>query len=73
MQNVRSSAILAIDGYEISATFAEHRNTEAIGHVKQILLSSFASNVPKKKYPGDILVMPPEQSYNDNGGRHHVP
>ena len=46
---------------------------EAIGHVKQILLSSFASNAPKKKYPGDILVMPPEQSYNDNGGRHHAP
>lgn len=73
MQNPRNSAILAIDDYEISATFSEHRNPEAIGHVKQILLSSFASNAPKKKYPGDILVMPPEQSYNDNGGRHHVP
>lgn len=73
MQNAGNSTILAIDGYEISATFADHRNTEAIGHVKQILLSSFASNAPKKKYPDDILVMPPEQSYNDNGGRHHVP
>lgn len=73
MQNAENSAILAIDGYEISATFAEHKNTEAIGHVKQILLSSFASNAPKKRCPGDILVRPSEQSYNDNGGRHHVP
>ena len=73
MQNAGNSAILAIDGYEISATFAERKNTEAIGHVKRILLSSFASNAPKKRYPGDILVSLTEQSYNDNGGRHHVP
>lgn len=68
----RSSATLKVDGYEISATFAETRNTAISGHLKQILLASFANSSPKSG-PGDILVMPPEQRYNKDGGRHHVP
>ena len=33
-----------IDGYNISATFAENRNPAVSGQIKQILLSSFTSN-----------------------------
>ena len=32
----KASAVFAIDGFEISATFAESQNTAAIGQVKQI-------------------------------------
>ena len=39
----KANAVFAIDGFEISATFAESQNTAAIGQVKQILLSSFVA------------------------------
>lgn len=39
----KATAVFAIDGFEVSATFAESQNTAAIGQVKQILLSSFAA------------------------------
>lgn len=68
----KANAIFAIDGFEISATFAETRNTAISGHLKQILLASFANSSPKSG-SGDILVMPPEQRYNKDGGSHHVP
>ena len=68
----RNSTMLKVDGYEISATFADTRNTAISGHLKQILLASFATSSPKSG-SGDILVMPPEQRYNKDGGRHHVP
>ena len=68
----RNSTTLKVDGYEISATFTETRNTGISGHLKQILLASFASSSPKSG-SGDILVMSPEQRYNKDGGRHHVP
>ena len=68
----RNSTTLKVDGYEIAATFAETRNTAISGHLKQILLASFANSSPKSD-SGDILVMPPEQRYNKDGGRHHVP
>ena len=44
MERTRELTTFAIDGYQISATFADSRNTTALGHVKQILLSSFANN-----------------------------
>ena len=54
----RNSITLKVDRYEISATFTEARNTAISGHLKQILLASFASGSPKSG-SGDILVMPP--------------
>lgn len=73
MQNTKRRAMFLVDGHEISATFAEHRSTETINHVKQILLSSFANSAPRRKCTSDILAVHPEQSYHNNGGRHHVP
>ena len=59
----RNSTTLKVDGYEISATFTETRNTAISSHLKQILLASFSNSSPKSG-SGDILVMPPEQRYN---------
>lgn len=64
------STILIVDGYEVSATFVEDKNTEAIRRIKQILLSSFAVRGAK---PKGILVVPPEQRYNIGGGSPDVP
>jgi hypothetical protein len=61
----------SVDGYEVSATFANSRNTAAIGQVKQILLSSF-SNTTKTR-PRDILAIVPEQRDNSSGGTPRVP
>ena len=49
MERTRELTTFAIDGYQISATFADSRNTTALGHVKQILLSSFANNAAKQR------------------------
>ena len=65
MPNTRCSTTFSIDGYEVSASFADSSNTEAIGQVKQILLSSFANTA--KTQSGDILAILPEQ--RDNNGR----
>lgn len=62
-----ATAVFSIDGYEISATFAEAKNTEAIGQVKQILLSAFAACVPSRR-PGAILVKSPETRDNHDRG-----
>ena len=56
MERTRELTTFAIDGYQISATFADSRNTTALGHVKQILLSSFANNAAKHTH-GDILAI----------------
>lgn len=69
---LKTDAVFAIGGYEISATFTEHRNTAVLSQVKQILLSSFINNASKKK-PGGILAISPEQRDNMDGGRHYVP
>ncbi len=42
-------ATFKVDGYEVSATFAESRNTAVCGQLKQILLASFASNAHKNR------------------------
>ena len=49
----KANAVFAIDGFEISATFAESQNTAAIGQVKQILLSSFVAQTSSPR-PGVI-------------------
>lgn len=70
--DTRRKALFAIDGYEISATFADSENPAALGQVKQILLSSFASNAPKNK-AGGILAIHPGQRDNISGGTPYVP
>ena len=72
MQTTKRSTTFAIDGYEISATFADSSNTAAIGQVKQILLSSFASNASKNRC-GDILAITCEQRDNNDRGNPYVP
>lgn len=72
MQGTKPSTTFAIDGYEISATFADSRNTAATSQVKQILLSSFASSAPNNQH-GDILAIPPEQRDNNDRGNPCVP
>lgn len=71
MSKTRTKTVFAIDGYEISATFAESRNPMALGQVKQILLSSFVGNTAKR--PGDILAISPKTRDNISGGTPHVP
>lgn len=70
--DTRRKAMFAIDGYEISATFADSENPAALGQVKQILLSSFASNTHKNR-AGGILAFNPEQRDNISGGTPYVP
>ncbi len=72
MQNTRRSATFAVDGYEVSATFADSKNTAALGQVKQILLSSFANN-RSNPHPGDILAIPTETRDNNSSDSHHAP
>ena len=55
-----------VDGYEVRATFAESRNAAVTGHLKQILLASFVSNVPAG---GGILVTAPGGWYPKDGRR----
>lgn len=72
MQNKKCNTTFSVDGYEVSATFADSRNTAAIDQVKQILLSSFASSTPKPQ-PKGILAIVPEQRDNSNGSDPYAP
>lgn len=72
MEHTRQLTTFAIDGYQISATFADSRNTAALGHVKQILLSSFANNAAKNT-PRNILAIHPNRSDNNSGGSPYAP
>ena len=72
MERTRELTTFAIDGYQISATFADSRNTTALGHVKQILLSSFANNAAKHTH-GDILAGHPNAIDNSSGRIPDVP
>ena len=47
MQQRKQHAAFAVDGYAITASFADCKNAAALHHVKQILLSSFANNTAK--------------------------
>lgn len=72
MQGMKNSTVFAVDGYEVSATFANSRNTAAIGQVKQILLSSFASGAPRPQSKG-ILAIASEQRDNNSGSDPYAP
>lgn len=47
MQQRKQHTAFAVDGYAITASFADCKNAVALHHVKQILLSSFANNTAK--------------------------
>ncbi len=66
MEHRKHRVVFAVDGYEISATFADSRNTAVLGHMKQILLSSFANNLTDKA-PGDSLALKAKLSDNNSG------
>ena len=65
-------AVFTVDGYEISATFSGSRNTAVLGHVKQILLSSFANNLTDKT-PVDRLALKTKLSDNNSGYSPYAP
>ena len=72
MQQRKQHTAFAVDGYAITASFADCKNAAALHHVKQILLSSFANNTVKNSY-GNILAIHPEQRDNNSGGSPYVP
>ncbi len=69
MPNERPSANFSIDGYEVSATFADAGNLTAISRAKQILLSAFVASASSFK---GILAISPEQRDNSSGGKLHT-
>ena len=72
MQQRKQHTAFAVDGYAITASFADCKNAAALHHVKQILLSSFANNAAKHTH-GDILAIHPNRSDNNSGGSPYVP
>ena len=44
MQQRKQHTAFAVDGYAITASFADCKNAAALHHVKQILLSSYENN-----------------------------
>lgn len=68
----KPTTVFSVDGFEVTATFAENHNAIAVHHVKEILISSFAGETAKLQ-SRDILVIPDVQRYNDNGRRYYVP
>ncbi len=69
---LKPTTVLSVNGFEVTATFAENHNAAAVHYVKQILISSFAGKTTKLQ-SRDILVIPDVQRYNDNGRRYYVP
>lgn len=72
MPNERHSASFSIDGYEVSATFADAGDPAAINHAKQILLSAFVASTSKPRSKG-ILAISPEQRDNIGEGNPYAP
>lgn len=72
MPNERHSASFSIDGYEVSATFADAGDPAAISHAKQILLSAFVASTSKPGSKG-ILAISPEQRDNIGEGNPYAP
>ena len=60
----KPTTVLSVNGFEVTATFAENHNAAAVHHVKQILISSFAGKTTKLQ-SRDILVIPDIQRYNN--------
>lgn len=72
MQSQKQSASFFVDGYEVSATFADTGDSTTILHAKQILLSTFIASTSPTSIQG-ILAISPEQRDNNSGGNPHVP
>lgn len=72
MSTTERNACFSVDGYEVSATFAEAGNPTVIGRVQQILLSSFVASTPVFQLKG-ILDDSSKQRENDSEGSPHVP
>ena len=66
MQQRKQHTAFAVDGYTITASFADCKNAAALHHVKRILLSSFANNLTDKT-PGDSLALKAKLSDNNSG------
>ena len=66
MQQRKQHTAFAVDGYAITASFADCKNAAALHQVKQILLSSFANNLTDKT-PGDSLALKAKLSDNNSG------
>ena len=60
----KHTTTLTVNGYQVTATFAEARNTAIAGRLKQILLSSFVNNVSVSSV---ILAMSSDKRYNGDG------
>lgn len=67
-----NTRVIHIDGHEISATFTDTKNESVNRHIKQILLSSFAGQNPKR-CNGDNLVIPHKKQYNKGSDSYYVP
>ena len=50
----KPTTVLSVNGFEVTATFAENHNAAAVHHVKQILISSFAGKTTKLQYAGNM-------------------
>ena len=72
LSHFHDTTVLSVNGFEVTATFAENHNAAAVHHVKQILISSFAGKTTKLQ-SRNILEIPDVQRYNDNGRRYYVP
>lgn len=70
MSHERTFTMVAVNGHQVSLSFAECENPAAIGQVKQILLSSYAAHTTEPKCRG-ILAISPRQ--RDNEGRGKAP
>ena len=60
----KHTTTLTVNGYQVTATFADARNTASAGRLKQILLSSFVNNV---SVSSGILAMSSDKRYNGDG------
>lgn len=67
MQQTKKEAKFTVDGYEITASFAESKNLEAIEYAKRILISSFINHEADKNFCDDKLAFTGRQSDNDKG------
>lgn len=58
MQQRKQHTAFAVDGYAITASFADCKNAAALHHIKQILLSSFANNTAKNSPATSLQSLP---------------
>ena len=66
-----SAIAFLVDGFEVSATFAERHKSATVDQINSILISSFAANT-RTAESLDILAIPVTQRY-DTDGKHDEP